>query len=375
MSRIRASIEKNLDFIFPKRRIYLPRQLRNLLKQHSLRIVDVGGAMGPDDRWNVLGLELCRFVTFEPDARSFAGLVMDSTGRNASLPVGLSDKAGEQTLFLTQGAFASSLYKPNEAVLQDYATWPWHKSAGETKIPVDTLDHALAGHKEWWPDFIKIDVEGADLDVLKGATGCLPAVFGVQIEVAFVERNTGAPLQPDVDGWLRATGFLPYQIIREHWIRNNAVYGATSRPQLVWADVLYIRDRSWAMTRLAQTAVAERIVVLTKMVTVLLAYGAHDYAIEIIEAGLSAGHVSAADSVVLRESVNGSVFSVPAFVVRGGIALAFALAVGMLLLPFGSKFRAIGRQMVVKQAAPLFFALYRSASRTGLQDCCIADIP
>jgi FkbM family methyltransferase len=368
-------IDDNLDLIFPKRKVYFPPSLRALLQKDALRIVDVGGAMGPDERWKFLGLELCRFVTFEPDARSFGGLAIDSTGRNASLAVGLSNKAGEQTLYLTHGEFASSLYRPNASVLKDYATWPWHESAGETKIPVDTLNHALAAHKDWWPDFIKVDVEGADLDVLKGATDCLPGAFGVQVEVAFVDRNVGAPLQPEIDGWLRAAGFIPQQVIREHWIRNNGIYGATSRPQIIWADVVYVRDRSWSLARLEQAASTDRAAILTKMIAVLLAYGAHDYAMELVEAAASAGYVSSKESVDLREAVTGSVISVPAFVVRGTVALILALLVGAVLLPFGSKFRAVGRQIAAKQAVPLFFALYRSASRTGLQASCIADLP
>jgi len=367
-------IEDNLDLIFPKRRIYLPPKIRALLQKDALRIVDVGGAMGPDERWKVLGLELCRFVTFEPDTRSFSGLAVDSTGRNASLAVGLSDKAGEQTLYLTHGEFASSLYRPNASVLKDYATWPWHESAGETKIPVDTLNHALEAHKDWWPDFIKVDVEGADLDVLKGATDSLAGAFGVQVEVAFIERNMGAPLQPDIDGWLRTAGFVPQQIIREHWIRNNGIYGATSRPQIIWADVVYVRDRSWSLARLEKAASSDRANILTKMVAVLLAYGAHDYAMELVEAAAAAGYVTSTESADLREAVLESVIPVPAFVIRGAIALCFALIFGAVLLPFGARFRAVGRQIVAKQAGPLFFALYRSASRTGLQDSCIADL-
>lgn len=375
MSRMKSLVEDTLDRIFPKRRIYLPASLRALLDRDGLRIVDVGGAMGPDERWKVLGLELCRFVTFEPDSRSFKKLAIDSTGRNASLAVGLSDKEGDETLYLTHGQFASSLYRPNAAVLKDYATWPWHESAGETKIPVDTLDHALADHREWWPEFIKVDVEGADLDVLKGATTCLPDVFGVQVEVAFVERNIGAPLQPEIDSWLRAAGFIPHQVIREHWIRNNGIFGATSRPQLIWADVVYFRDRSWSLSKLERASVPDRIVIMTKMMAVLLAYGAHDYALELIEAAVSAGHVTANQRADLIDAVKGSVIAVPGYVVRGSIALLLSLAVGAVLLPFGSTFRAVGRQIVAKQAMPLFFTMYRSASRTGLQNSCISDLP
>jgi FkbM family methyltransferase len=375
LSKARQIIEDSLDRIFPKRPVFLPAGARALLERHSLRIVDVGGAMGPDERWKSLGPGVCRFVTFEPDARSFAGLAVDPTGRNASLPVGLADTRGEKTLHLTRGEFASSLYPPNAEVLKDFATWPWHEPAGETTIRVDTLDHSLSGHPEWRPDFIKIDVEGADLDVLKGAVGCLPDVLGVQVEVAFVERNVGAPLQPEIDGWLRAVGFVPHQLIREHWVRANGLFGATSRPQLVWADALYLRDRAWMLAKLAKADGQDRAVMMARMIAVLLVYGAHDYALELVDAADAAGSLDAPTANELRAAVVGSVVSTPAFLLRGGIALTLALAVGVVLLPFGQRGRAVAGSIVAKQAAPVFNTLYRSAARAGLQASCIPDLP
>jgi FkbM family methyltransferase len=373
MSKARQAIEDGLDRIFPKRPIYIPAGVRELLKRHPLRIVDVGGAMGPDERWQSLGLGVCRFVTFEPDARSFAGLVVDPTGCNACLPVGLADVQGEKILHLTRGAFASSLYPPNAEVLKDFATWPWHEPAGETTIRVDTLDHSLSDHPDWRPDFIKIDVEGADLDVLKGAVGHLPDVLGVQVEVAFIERNIGAPLQPEIDHWLRAAGFIPYQIVREHWVRANGVFGATSRPQLVWADALYLRDRASMLAKLARANGPDRAVIMARLIAVLLAYGAHDYALELVDAAHTAECLDPPAAKELRAAVGGSVVSIPTFLLRGGIALTLALAVAVALLPFGRRGRLLGRSIVAKQAAPVFNTLYRSAARIGLQGSCIPD--
>jgi FkbM family methyltransferase len=374
LSKARQIIEDGLDRIFPKRPVFLPAGARTLLERHPLRIVDVGGAMGPDERWKSLGPAVCRFVTFEPDVRSFAGLAVDPTGRNASLPVGLADTRGQKTLYLTRGDFASSLYKPNAEVLKDFATWPWHEPAGESTIRVDTLDHSLSGHPDWRPDFIKIDVEGADLDVLKGAVDCLPDVLGVQVEVAFLERNIGAPLQPVIDDWLRAAGFVPHQLIREHWVRTNGLFGATSRPQLVWADVLYLRNRASILGNLAKADGPDRAVMMARMIAILLVYGAHDYALELVDAAHAAGSLDAPVANELRDAVVGSVVSIPRFLLRGSIALILAVAVGVMLLPFGRRGRAAGGSIVAKQAAPVFNTLYRSAARAGLQASCIPDL-
>src|SRR5262249_19609484 len=138
-----------------------------------------------------------------------------------TVPIGLADKPGERTLHLTEGPFASSLYRPNEYVLRDFAIWPWYAPAGLANIEVDTLDACVARLPDWSADFVKVDAEGADLDVLKGGRRTLETAFGVQIEVAFARRNVGAPLQAEMDLWLRDAGFAPYLLIREHWVRAN----------------------------------------------------------------------------------------------------------------------------------------------------------
>ena len=274
---------------------------------------------------------------------------------------------------MTQGAFASSLYPPNAEILKGFAVWPWYESAGQRAIKVDTLDRCLTDHPDWRPDYLKIDAEGADLDILRGAESCLPEVLALQVEVAFIERNIGTPLQPAIDLWLRAKGFVPHQLVREHWVRANGLFGAASQPQLVWADVFYLRDRGSFFAMLAKADDAQRGLTLTRMIAVLLAYGAHDYALELVEVARAEG-VAESDLVNdLRLAITGSVIPLWPFLLRGVVALLLALAMGILLLPFGRRGRNVGGAVIAKQAAPLFHAAYRAAARGGLGRSCIPD--
>ena len=220
------------------------------LAAHPLQVIDVGAAFGPERRWSQLGETSCRFMAFEPDARSSGDLKLDASGRIATLAVALGSNAGMRTLHLTKAPFASSLCEPNRKVLEAFATWPWHEPAGEAKVKVDTLDHCLAANAGWRADFIKVDAEGADLEVLEGGRESLGQTLGVQVEVAFIERHVGAPLFSDIDAYLRRAGFSLYQLTREHWLRTNGTFGVNSSPQLVWADALYLRDRDWVLDAL-----------------------------------------------------------------------------------------------------------------------------
>jgi len=370
---IRKQVEAVLDWIFPKLHLRVSPGLRARLTMSPLCLIDVGGSMGPDARWEALRPDLIRVMSFEPDARSFCDL--RGGAHDVVVTIGLSSSAGRQTLYLTQGPFASSLYPPNEAVLRDFAVMPWYEAAGEAKVEVDTLSAVLSRHPGWRPDFIKVDVEGAELDVLKGAGGAIDTALGVQVEVSIADRNTGAPLQPELDAWLRDKRLIPFQLMREHWVRKNGVYGATSRPQLAWADAVYLRGRDEVLERLRAAggadAAAEK---LAHMLAILLAYEVHDYAAELVETARRKGLIDVAVADDFAKAVDDSVVGLWSYTIRGALALTLALLGSIPLTLMGRKGRAVAGALVRNQAAPLFGALARASSRRGLEKSCVTDV-
>ena len=77
--------------------------------------------------------------------------------------------------------------------------------------------------------FLKVDVQGAELKVLAGGEAVLSKASLVQLEVAMLPYNRGAPLMPDVIAWMAERGWLPTDI------------SGFSRPSgpLVQIDVLF----------------------------------------------------------------------------------------------------------------------------------------
>jgi len=372
-ARKRMSIP--LDVIFPKRRVALTPHISRCLKRRPLSVIDVGGAMGPDARWRPLSAEYMHFMTFEPDARSTEQLGRTSNANDLIMQVALAGSPGERTLFLTEGPFASSMYQTNDALLQDFAVWPWYTPAGEATILVDTLDACLARQPNFRADFVKIDVEGADLEVLKGGRRAIETAFGVQIEVPFSVRNLGAPLQPTIDLWLREAGFSLHLMEREHWLRANGVHGALSQPQLIWADAVYFRGREWVLHNLAAAGSAaqaeER---LAAILAILLIYNAHDYAAEIVAAAKDHGAVNPSSAADFASSVEASLTSLPLFAARGACALIIATIAAVPLALLGSRGRRLAGQVIAAQAAPLFGSLARAARRGGVNGGCLPDV-
>jgi FkbM family methyltransferase len=121
------------------------------LQGRPIRFVD-GGAYNADTY-----LELCRLTDvqeahlFEPDPTNYSQLVANTSlqaGKVQCLPLGLSDRYGILSFDAGNGEGASITEN------------------GSAHIAVVALDTVLAGHSV---DFIKLDVEGAELHALQGA--------------------------------------------------------------------------------------------------------------------------------------------------------------------------------------------------------------
>ncbi|HEY2944004.1 MAG TPA: FkbM family methyltransferase [Vicinamibacteria bacterium] len=106
----------------------------------------------------------CHTIAIEPQAKNlpllYANLARNGDAGLEVYPVGLSDRTGLASLFGASGT-GSSLIKGWAADLHA----PWLRST----IPVATLDVLLGGRFAGKRLFIKIDVEGAEYDVLRGA--------------------------------------------------------------------------------------------------------------------------------------------------------------------------------------------------------------
>jgi FkbM family methyltransferase len=63
---------------------------------------------------------------------------------------------------------------------------------------------------------LKIDVQGAELDVLRGLGHHLSKVEAILVELSLVDYNKGAPLIDEVLSELRRMGFVLYDIVEEH---------------------------------------------------------------------------------------------------------------------------------------------------------------
>lgn len=326
-----CSIKRYLErVVWPEHIIRWPAPLKKTFSAHPVIVADVGASGGVESPWKAVA-EYVKFVTFEPDARSFGDATLSTS---MAFPVGLGGKEGEAVLHLAEVPAISSLYRFNTEGLEDFAIAEAHHITGEAVIPLRTLDLCFSEHPEIAPDFLKIDVEGSDLDVLKGGTSTLAHVKGIQVEVSFWPRHQNAPLFGEVDAFLRERGYELFELHREHWIRKNRLYALDSQPQLIWADAVYFLSRRAFLARVRALPVICHSREVMAFVFLLLVFGVHDYALELVEEAMCSGLLSGEDGRMLLNAVKLSVEPRAWTLIRRIAGICAAAVAVVVVFPF-----------------------------------------
>ena len=126
-------------------------------------------------------------IVAEPTPRSRYFLRKNVLSSTKILPVAVSDKTGVKDFFIEElGGFTNSLVREFTETMNNSLSNSQRKKSQNLKsieVDVTTIDFILNGSEEC-PNFIKIDVEGAELKVLQGATKTLPKVDSLMVEIS-----------------------------------------------------------------------------------------------------------------------------------------------------------------------------------------------
>jgi hypothetical protein len=95
-------------------------------------------------------------------------------------------------------------------------------------------------------DFIKIDVQGAELDILKGGETFLREhILGIEIEVEFQSLYKGQSLFSGADIYIRdSLGLQIWDIRKTYWKYEVGINVGSAKGQLIFGDALYFRSPS-----------------------------------------------------------------------------------------------------------------------------------
>ena len=151
-----------------------------------------------------------QLLSFEPAPGVYQRLARRSAAdrRWDVFRVALGDREETAVLNLTAATGFNSFLKPNSLALRLFEAGT--EIQGEVRVSVDRLDRilpTLLPESDRQRVFLKIDTQGYDLNVLRGAGGQLESIVGVQVEMAMTPLYKGAPLYDDLVEFLEARGF------------------------------------------------------------------------------------------------------------------------------------------------------------------------
>jgi len=193
-------------------------------------IYDIGAYRGG---WTRLASEVfpaARFVLFEANA-DHAGALATLGHRHIMAALGAAD--GDRRPFHVPRAgdvTGASLYLEQTT---HYAA----SNLDVRALALARLDTIVAREQLPVPDLVKIDVQGAELDVLAGAGDTLRGTQALIVEVSLVDYNRNAPLMADVIAALDRAGFRCADLCEVHRTGGNFV---------LQLDLLFVRPPLFA---------------------------------------------------------------------------------------------------------------------------------
>ncbi len=157
------------------------------------------------------------------------------------------------------GPACSSLLMPDPKLTENFPGLHCARHISSVEIETVTLDAWARENNVQAIDYIKIDTQGTELEILKGGINALRNVRALEVEVEFNPIYLGQPIFSDVDTFLRSEGFVLWKLTNQvhyskggsadeplgedviyydgkHQVRHKLFGG-----QLYWANAQYVR--------------------------------------------------------------------------------------------------------------------------------------
>ncbi|MGI9436260.1 MAG: FkbM family methyltransferase [Geminicoccaceae bacterium] len=240
-----------------------------------IRITDIGAmSLGEEECWDrLVERGMATLLGFEPQAEECKRCNAQSGEGYQYLQEAVGD--GEVWPFhQCRFAATSSIFEPDLAfVSQFHGLREFMEIVETSSIQTRRLDDVEAARQT---DFLKLDVQGAELVVLENAMETLKHISIVQAEVSFVPLYKNQPLFADIDRFLREQGFMLHtflgfgrRMIQPLMLDNNPNAGLR---QMLWSDVVYVRPFEPALQGPRPAALLKRAILFHEL------YQSYDFA-------------------------------------------------------------------------------------------------
>ncbi len=211
----------------------------------QIDIVDIGANPidGEPPYKKLLDANIVKVIGFEPNKDALIRLNKMKGPNETYIGKAVYD-GSRQEIKLCRAQGMTSLLEPNTNLLKYlHGFSEWGLVENRQQIQTVKLDDVKEIKNI---DYLKIDIQGAELEVFKNATNLLSNCTVIHTEVEFLPMYENQPLFSEVEMYLRELGFLFHRfsplvsrVVKPMYINDNP-YAELS--QVTWADAIFVKD-------------------------------------------------------------------------------------------------------------------------------------
>lgn len=221
--------------------VFLPGHLKTLLSKLNINcVIDVGANVGSYGQMlRRIGYK-GRIISVEPVREVFERLRLAAGGDDQWITLNTACGSREETKAInifTKSPLNSFLSPSPNLLNLESTNCPIERTETANIVRLDSLFEEMVSGIDEPRVFLKIDCQGFDFEVLKGAGECMTQVEGLQSEVSSIPLYLGVPDYLEFLAYCRNLGFEPTGFFP---VVNSPIGG-----HLIECDVVLIR-RHWS---------------------------------------------------------------------------------------------------------------------------------
>ena len=214
-----------------------------------ITIVDIGAQRLSDQphAYDVLthrGFDLS-IVGFEPLTERLDDRRCAEADLNLTLLPDFIGDGSQRTFHINNYDATSSLFPFNSALTEQFVELKDLHTVSTRTVQTRQLDDILP--RKDHVDFLKLDIQGFELEALRGAESLLQRTSVIHCEVSFAEIYERQCLFSEIETFLRDRGFDFIDLVHPHRGGYVVPSGRVVGDRLLWADAVFFR-RTEALT-------------------------------------------------------------------------------------------------------------------------------
>jgi len=223
----------------------IPPELAKVLIKHPINAIDIGSrggvvAFGALESYiNMIGFEVD-----EPEAVVLKKKIEEQSNFNSCTIESFAawSDSQETNLYICRYLPNCSLLKPNVDCAKKFGLSKLFEIVSTKKVQCTRIESILLKKGITSIDYIKIDAQGGDLEVLKGLGDYIKDILLIRVEVLFVPLYHDAPSFGEINEFMNDNNFRLLTIEPTIKTRNIVTKTITDTGELVWADLIYTQD-------------------------------------------------------------------------------------------------------------------------------------